>query len=63
MVSDRSNYPTTEDILHVRLQTLGVTEHVFDVNLGGNQMYWMMYDVGGAVSNFCPSLTRTCNTY
>ncbi|KAH9956854.1 guanine nucleotide binding protein, alpha subunit [Russula dissimulans] len=30
--------PTTDDILHVRLQTLGVTEHAFDINVGGNHI-------------------------
>ena len=38
-----------EDILHVRLQTIGVTEHQFDINLGGTNYNWLLYDVGGAV--------------
>jgi hypothetical protein len=41
---------TLDDILHVRLQTLGVTEHSFDINFGGTHYTWMLYDVGGAVS-------------
>ncbi|KAH9859156.1 G-protein alpha subunit [Lenzites betulinus] len=40
--------PSNEDILHVRLQTIGVTEHAFDINLGGTQYNWLLYDVGGA---------------
>jgi len=40
--------PTTDDILHGRLQTLGVTEHSFDINVGGNHYTWLLYDVGGA---------------
>ena len=47
-----------EDILHVRLQTIGVTEHAFDINLGGTNYNWMLYDVGGAVRvppELCPS--------
>ncbi|KAI0646015.1 G-protein alpha subunit [Trametes meyenii] len=40
--------PTNEDILHVRLQTIGVTEHAFDINLGGTHYNWLLYDVGGA---------------
>ncbi|KAI9511193.1 G-protein alpha subunit [Russula earlei] len=40
--------PTTDDILHVRLQTLGVIEHSFDINVGGNHYTWLLYDVGGA---------------
>ncbi|KAA1472821.1 G-protein alpha subunit [Dentipellis sp. KUC8613] len=40
--------PTTEDLLHVRLQTLGVTEHAFDINFGGGHYNWLLYDVGGA---------------
>lgn len=48
-----TNEPTgdgAEDILHVRLQTLGVTEHTFDINFGGGHYNWYLYDVGGAVS-------------
>ena len=41
-----------DDILHVRLQTLGVTEHTFDINVGGNHYTWILYDVGGAVSSW-----------
>ncbi|TFY71148.1 hypothetical protein EVG20_g1842 [Dentipellis fragilis] len=44
--------PTTEDLLHVRLQTLGVTEHAFDINFGGGHYNWLLYDVGGAVRLF-----------
>jgi hypothetical protein len=44
--------PTTDDILHVRLQTLGVTEHSFDINFGGNHYTWILYDVGGSVSHW-----------
>ncbi|KAI9067517.1 G-protein alpha subunit [Trametes sanguinea] len=40
--------PTNEDILHVRIQTIGVTEHQFDINMGGTQYHWFLYDVGGA---------------
>jgi hypothetical protein len=39
----------SEDILNVRLQTLGVVEHSFDIALGGGHYNWIMYDVGGAV--------------
>ena len=41
-----------DDILHVRLQTLGVTEHSFDINFGGNHYTWILYDVGGSVSRW-----------
>ncbi|KAI0784647.1 G-protein alpha subunit [Abortiporus biennis] len=47
-VSEPDYSPTNEDILHVRLQTLGVTEHAFDISMGGVQWHWIMYDVGGA---------------
>jgi guanine nucleotide-binding protein subunit alpha len=40
--------PNNDDILHVRLQTLGVMEHSFPVNLAGRTYHWKMYDVGGA---------------
>jgi hypothetical protein len=39
-------YP--DDILRVRLQTLGVVEHSFNINLGGRAVNWLLYDVGGA---------------
>lgn len=39
----------TDDILNVRLQTLGVTEHSFDLDIGGVRFNWLLYDVGGAV--------------
>ena len=39
-----------DDILHVRLQTLGVTEHSFNINVAGTHYSWLLYDVGGAVS-------------
>ncbi|KAI0049883.1 G-protein alpha subunit [Auriscalpium vulgare] len=40
--------PTTDDILHVRLQTLGVTEHTFEIDFGTAHYNWLLYDVGGA---------------
>ena len=33
----------------MRLQTLGVTEHSFDIDIGGIGFNWLLYDVGGAV--------------
>lgn len=47
-IAEPDYLPTTDDILHVRLQTLGVTEHSFDINFGGNHYSWILYDVGGA---------------
>ncbi|KAJ6513044.1 guanine nucleotide-binding protein [Mycena sanguinolenta] len=40
--------PTTDDILHARIQTMGVAEHIFDVDLHGRSVTWHLYDVGGA---------------
>ncbi|KZT22584.1 G-protein alpha subunit [Neolentinus lepideus HHB14362 ss-1] len=40
--------PSLEDILHVRLQTLGVVEHQYDIRVNGVTYNWLMYDVGGA---------------
>ncbi|RDB26354.1 Guanine nucleotide-binding protein alpha-4 subunit [Hypsizygus marmoreus] len=40
--------PTTDDILHARIQTMGVAEHVFDVNIHGKAVSWHLFDVGGA---------------
>jgi len=47
-VAEAGYLPTTDDILHVRLQTLGVTEHSFDINFAGTHYAWILYDVGGA---------------
>ncbi|KAF8069936.1 guanine nucleotide binding protein, alpha subunit [Lyophyllum atratum] len=40
--------PSNADILNVRLQTLGVMEHTFPINMGGAMYDWKLYDVGGA---------------
>ncbi|KAJ7227364.1 guanine nucleotide-binding protein, partial [Mycena pura] len=40
--------PTTDDILHARIQTMGIAEHIFDVDLHGKSVTWHLYDVGGA---------------
>lgn len=37
-----------DDILHARIQTMGVAEHIFDVPLHGRSVTWHLYDVGGA---------------
>jgi len=47
-ISQPDYLPTTVDVLNVRLQTLGVAEHSFDVELCGSRYNWLMYDVGGA---------------
>ncbi|KAI0703439.1 G-protein alpha subunit [Cytidiella melzeri] len=47
-VSTTGYIPTTDDILHARIQTMGVAEHVFDVSLHGRTVTWHLYDVGGA---------------
>jgi guanine nucleotide-binding protein subunit alpha len=47
-IAEPDYLPTTDDILHVRLQTLGVTEHAFDINYAGTHYSWILYDVGGA---------------
>lgn len=46
-----TNYDILDDILNVRLQTLGVMEHSFPVNMAGRSYNWKLYDVGGAVSD------------
>ncbi|KAF9069006.1 guanine nucleotide-binding protein [Rhodocollybia butyracea] len=40
--------PSTDDILHARIQTMGVAEHIFDVNIHGKTVAWHLFDVGGA---------------
>jgi hypothetical protein len=38
----------TDDVLHARIQTMGVAEHSFSVNMHGKVVPWHIYDVGGA---------------
>lgn len=38
-----------EDLLCVRLQTLGIVENSFPVRAAGISYDWKLYDVGGAV--------------
>ncbi|VDB84811.1 unnamed protein product [Peniophora sp. CBMAI 1063] len=40
--------PVIDDILHARIQTMGVAEHQFEVPLHGKSVTWHLYDVGGA---------------
>ncbi|KAN0132833.1 Guanine nucleotide binding protein (G-protein), alpha subunit [Lactarius tabidus] len=47
-VSARDYVPSTNDILHARIQTMGVSEHLFEVPLHGKSVIWHLYDVGGA---------------
>ncbi|KAI0075854.1 G-protein alpha subunit [Panus rudis PR-1116 ss-1] len=48
-IAEPDYVPTTDDVLHVRLQTLGVTEHSFEISMGASHFHWLLYDVGGAV--------------
>ena len=52
-----------DDILHVRLQTLGVTEHSFDIDIGGVLFNWLLYDVGGAVRILSTHFIHCCDTH
>ncbi|KAI9000626.1 G-protein alpha subunit [Trametes punicea] len=47
-VSAPGYIPTIEDILHARIQTMGVAEHVFDMSVHGRSVRWHLFDVGGA---------------
>lgn len=38
-----------DDLLNVRLKSLGVAEHHFEVSANGKMYNWIVYDVGGAV--------------
>ncbi|KAJ6456405.1 guanine nucleotide binding protein, alpha subunit [Mycena sanguinolenta] len=42
--------PSLDDVLHVRLQTVGVIEHSMKVNTVGGSFIWRIYDVGGTRS-------------
>ncbi|KAF9027634.1 P-loop containing nucleoside triphosphate hydrolase protein [Hymenopellis radicata] len=44
----------SDDILNVRVQTLGVIEHSFPINMGGTVYDWKLYDVGGARHAWMP---------
>ena len=39
---------SSDDILHARIQTMGVAEHIFDVDIHGKSVTWHLFDVGGA---------------
>ncbi|KAF9223736.1 G-alpha-domain-containing protein [Gyrodon lividus] len=48
-ISAQNYVPSTvDDILHARIQTMGVAEHVFDVDIHGKTVAWHLFDVGGA---------------
>ncbi|KAI9439798.1 G-alpha-domain-containing protein [Lactarius indigo] len=47
-VAAKDYVPSTDDILHARIQTMGVSEHLFEVPLHGKSVIWHLYDVGGA---------------
>ena len=56
-----------DDILHARLQTLGVVEYASPDILTGRRYAWKLYDVSGVVSQpsfseNLTSLTRCLNT-
>ncbi|KAI3602725.1 putative g-protein alpha subunit [Moniliophthora roreri] len=53
-ISEPDYIPNTDDVLNVRLQTLGVIEHSFPINLGGMMYEWRLYDVGGARHAWVP---------
>ena len=40
--------PLVDDILHARIQTMGVAEHIFNVDIHGKTVTWHLFDVGGA---------------
>ncbi|EGO24442.1 hypothetical protein SERLADRAFT_467759 [Serpula lacrymans var. lacrymans S7.9] len=47
-IAGRNYVPITDDILHARIQTMGVAEHIFDVDIHGKTVTWHLFDVGGA---------------
>ncbi|EJD06518.1 guanine nucleotide binding protein alpha subunit [Fomitiporia mediterranea MF3/22] len=47
-VSAADYTPSTDDILRVRLQTMGIASHEFMVQVSGKSVIWHLYDVGGA---------------
>ncbi|KAJ3710226.1 guanine nucleotide binding protein, alpha subunit [Lentinula raphanica] len=53
-IAEPDYLPNVDDVLNVRLQTLGVIEHSFPINLGGTMYDWRLYDVGGARHAWVP---------
>lgn len=50
-ITQRDYVPTNDDILNARLKTVGVVEHSFQINTGGDKAVdWRIYDVGGSQS-------------
>lgn len=47
-IAERGYVPTIDDVLHARIQTIGVAEHTFVVQHNNRQVQWRLYDVGGA---------------
>ena len=47
-ITERGYVPTIDDVLHARIQTIGVAEHTFVVQHNNRQVQWRLYDVGGA---------------
>ncbi|PPR04404.1 hypothetical protein CVT26_004229 [Gymnopilus dilepis] len=48
-IAEPEYIPSNDDILNVRLQTLGVMEHTFPITITGKTYDWKLYDVGGAI--------------
>ncbi|KAJ3573157.1 hypothetical protein NP233_g2613 [Leucocoprinus birnbaumii] len=57
-IAEPDYVPTTDDILNVRLQTLGVMEHSFPISMGGLSYNWKIFDVGGAYLDEDPKINR-----
>ena len=47
-VAERGYVPTIDDVLHARIQTIGIAEHAFAVQHNNRMVQWRLYDVGGA---------------
>jgi hypothetical protein len=47
-IAERGYVPTIDDVLHARIQTIGVAEHTFVVQHNSRPVQWRLYDVGGA---------------
>lgn len=56
-----TNQPA-DDILRARIQTLGVAEHVFEMNLGRKAVTWRLFDVGYVLSPYLPVSVWPCGS-
>ncbi|KAJ7213096.1 guanine nucleotide binding protein, alpha subunit [Mycena pura] len=61
-ISKPDYVPSTDDVLHVRLQTVGVIEHSIKVNIASGVYIWKIYDVSGIYLEEDPLTNRVSDS-